>query len=153
MWPVLHDPGCRIRNLEALRYACPVIATKAAVQAIESKTEGMLIRDDAESFAAAVVNLASSPAERRNYAEVSAAVYLRVCDPARYVRTMNEVFAMALGDRVRPAPSVPISSTEVARRIEWSPLLGAINNFVRAVIQGDAVSREYLACIAASPTK
>jgi glycosyltransferase involved in cell wall biosynthesis len=153
VWPVLHDAGRWMRNLEALRYACPVIATRAAVRGIEGKTQGMLIRDDAASFAAAIVNLVSSPAERRKYAEVSASVYLRVCDPARYLHTMNEVFATVLGHRARPAPAFPIQSTEVASRTEWSSLVRAINNFVRAVIQGDAVSREWLACIAASPTK
>src|SRR6202040_4020133 len=51
IWPVLHDGGRWIKRLEALRYACPVITTRAAVVAIESKTEGMLGRDDAASFA------------------------------------------------------------------------------------------------------
>lgn len=132
--PVLHDTGGPVRVLEALRHSRPVIATTAAIRGIESQVEGMLIRDDAASFATAILELISSPAERSKYAELSKALYLRLCDPVVDVQTLNDVFATVLGERARPAPPVCWPPSRAARPIEWSPLMRALNHLVRAVI-------------------
>ncbi len=70
--PLRMGSGTRLKLLEAMSSGCAIVATTLASAGLHSDTkEGMIIEDDAQSFASAIVNLLDDPSKRAHLGNIA----------------------------------------------------------------------------------
>jgi glycosyltransferase involved in cell wall biosynthesis len=92
--PLLSGGGMRIKVLEAMSYGCAIVATTRGAGGIEAASgRDLVIADDPDTFADAVVRLLDDPAERRRLGSAARATIRERYDSDRIARDVLAFYA------------------------------------------------------------
>ena len=102
--PIFAGGGTRIKIVEAAAHGRPVVATSLGAEGLELENDRqILLRDEPESFAAAVVELMRDDERARRIGEAGRAAVARTYDRDRIVERIREVVASCAETLSRPA--------------------------------------------------
>ncbi len=91
--PIRIGSGIRVKILDAMSHGVPVISTSIGCEGIPASDESeILIRDDSQGFADAVVRLVESPELRERLASAAWELVSGVFSPERVRRERNEIY-------------------------------------------------------------
>jgi glycosyltransferase involved in cell wall biosynthesis len=99
--PLLSGSGVRVKVVEGLAAGLPVVATAKGVEGLSAvPARDLLLADDAEAFAAALVRLGSDPELRRRLSEAGQDYVRSTHAPETVARIKRDALLLALGQDV-----------------------------------------------------